>query len=475
VEYSNEITIVLSVTPYQHKFWTSPSALSFCMIETPVPYRNMRIEFTPSYSQSPAKLALPLTSKYAQGSLMRVTFEYLRSIHGRGIVLSFNFSSAVDAVLSEIPPYSVSLTVNPGNNEYAHRYSQRTYDSARTLSDVALLMAAAAVGLLLLSLLLGGKRIVVEMLIVLQVTYVSLIAVPELSPLYSALTALSAANNGFNALYSASLRPFEDTLSDSRAKGAQLYSQLLFNLNAGLLFVLLPLAVALAAFVVGRAKEFSEEGRTRLEAVYRKSLGEYAFVGLLFVGCIVGASAVMEANFGMGDTSTMGGLLSAVATGGLLLLYPIYGLLRVRSPHLFGEFADELVEGRFSLAFQTAAFFLWPAMSALVCAFNYVWFINIPLMGVCFVLYCVTVVTPIFRKQIDRFRTQLNLLTIAFAQVPYLYSNVHSGYEYGDDSDLILMAPVAIGLLLFLNFIANLSYFTYEVFKKIRLYLGRKS
>jgi hypothetical protein len=66
----------------------------------------------------------------------------------------------------------------------------------------------------LISLLIGGKRIAVEMIIVIQITYVGLITVPKLTPIFSALTALSTANNGYNILYSNAMRPFEDTLTD---------------------------------------------------------------------------------------------------------------------------------------------------------------------------------------------------------------------------------------------------------------------
>lgn len=64
----------------------------------------------------------------------------------------------------------------------------------------------------LVSFVIGGKRIIVEMITVIQFAYVSLIAVPQLSPLFSALTALSYANNGYNILYDPSLRPFEDVI-----------------------------------------------------------------------------------------------------------------------------------------------------------------------------------------------------------------------------------------------------------------------
>lgn len=72
----------------------------------------------------------------------------------------------------------------------------------------------ASLGLLLIGLVIGGKRIAVEMIVVIEVTYVGLITVPNLTPMFTALTALSTVANGYNVLYSNSMRPFEDVLSD---------------------------------------------------------------------------------------------------------------------------------------------------------------------------------------------------------------------------------------------------------------------
>jgi hypothetical protein len=107
-------------------------------------------------------------------------------------------------------------------------------------------------------LVVGGKRIIVEMLIVIQITYIGLITVPKLTPMYSALTALSTANNGYNILYNPVLRPFEDTLTGERAKGVLLYSQFLYNLNTGLLFIIIPLIAGLIALVISKVRDLSE-------------------------------------------------------------------------------------------------------------------------------------------------------------------------------------------------------------------------
>ena len=48
----------------------------------------------------------------------------------------------------------------------------------------------------------GNKRIMAEGLMVVQVVYVGIVGVPILTPLHSAITALTTANNPYNLYYS---------------------------------------------------------------------------------------------------------------------------------------------------------------------------------------------------------------------------------------------------------------------------------
>lgn len=166
------------------------------------------------------KLSPTLVSKHPQSSVIAVTFEYLQSVHGQSIALSFNFSQSSDYALTQIPVSSIALEAVPDNNHYAALYSSQTYSQQQTLSNALLFVAVAAVFVMVLTLFVGSKRISTEMLTVIQVAYASLLTAPKVSPLFSAVTSLSAANNGYNLMYSTQLRPFEDTLVGSRAKGA---------------------------------------------------------------------------------------------------------------------------------------------------------------------------------------------------------------------------------------------------------------
>jgi hypothetical protein len=100
--------------------------LSYCFVESPIPYRNMRLSLLHT-NLTTVKLASPIVNAYPAGSLLQVSFEYLGSMQGEAINLSFNFSSATDLALVEIPPFNVSVAILPHNNLAAHLYTSQTY------------------------------------------------------------------------------------------------------------------------------------------------------------------------------------------------------------------------------------------------------------------------------------------------------------------------------------------------------------
>ena len=73
-----------------------------------------------------------------------------------------------------------------------------------------------------------------------------------------------------------------------------------------------------------------------------------------------------------------------------------------------------------------------------------------------------------FRSNKDRYRTQLNLLTIALTQTPFIFNRFYSNEEYINDSDASLMIPAFVAVILLLNFVINSSYFVYLIIKKVR-------
>jgi hypothetical protein len=103
-----------------------------------------------------------------------------------------------------------------------------------------------------------------------------------------------------------------------------------------------------------------------------------------------------------------------------------------------------------------------------LCAFCKFSLINCVAAGIPFALFLIVLFKPIFKKQLDHYRTQLNLLTLTLIQIPFFYANAYPALEYSSESDLSVMMPLLLGLLLFLNFLINLCFFVYVAVKKWR-------
>ena len=93
-----------------------------------------------------------------------------------------------------------------------------------------------------------------EAIMVSQIAYAGLIDTHWLSPLHAAITSLSTAFNPINLLYSDIYRPFDDPLIPNRLRGNNLYSSFLYNLNFGLLFLILPLIFSLIFKLISLCK-----------------------------------------------------------------------------------------------------------------------------------------------------------------------------------------------------------------------------
>jgi hypothetical protein len=198
------------------------------------------------------------------------------------------------------------------------------------LSDFFLFLSFAGLCLLLLSYFTGGKRVVVEMLVVFQLAFISLASAPMVTPMLSSVATLGTCNNGYNILGALAGRPFDDPMTDQRTKGMQLYSQFLYNLNTGMLLVVLPLVIGGIALIIGAICQWKGA-----KTVGRYALGEYTFIGLLFTGCITGGGLVIQLKWGMAEMQSLLGMFSLAAALSLITLYPAYLILRVKIPQCF--------------------------------------------------------------------------------------------------------------------------------------------
>ena len=127
----------------------------------------------------------------------------------------------------------------------------------------------------------------------------------------------------------------------------------------------------------------------------------------------------------MSKSTTIGlTLMSSV-----LLAYLIYGVMRCKFSQYFGEFNDMLIkDSSFSIFSQIIYFYFGIIVSALYFQFYSFPYISLAVLVFTLLLYVLTLLKPIFRKNIDKYRTQLNLLTVAMLQIPGIYLNIETSF-----------------------------------------------
>ena len=91
--------------------------------------------------------------------------------------------------------------------------------------------------------------------------------------------------------------------------------------------MVLPLFLGFVLFLIRFCSCLSASRQEKIKSVCRMLLGEYVFAGLTLLGCVFGASTVLEIKFGLQDISEgMMGLVACAVVGLLLLLYAVFWL-----------------------------------------------------------------------------------------------------------------------------------------------------
>ena len=119
---------------------------------------------------------------------------------------------------------------------------------AKIISMVSTGISAVAAVFCVLG-LISGKMIGVEMMAVVQISFISLITLSQVNPCFAALSSLKLVN-GYNSLNQSNY--LEDPLTPTSPKGIFLYSRFTENFNFTLAIVLIPLLVALVCFILSK-------------------------------------------------------------------------------------------------------------------------------------------------------------------------------------------------------------------------------
>ena len=160
----------------------------------------------------------------AQGQII-ITCDYDSDIDGQDILISIDPANDPNgnSTLSQLARVSPSLTrinLHPDNNQPALYYSEDVYNLADSINKFT--TAVAALGLVMFFLgMIAGKMIGVEMMAVLQVSFIGLISLTDMNPCFSALFSLYLVN-GFNSV--SGHNSLEDSLTPYQPKGIKMFS-----------------------------------------------------------------------------------------------------------------------------------------------------------------------------------------------------------------------------------------------------------
>ena len=344
----NSLRVILQLSHYQESFWRDYKTLGE-YFTVDVGHKTISADLLScwSFSNSAASrllqneiksrlLANPRAGNYTEGEAISVQFEYTESLEGKTVALTLSFTKSRDPRVSTIPSETLSIKADPDNNHYVNTYLTSTYDARSYIYTGLIFICLAYFGLYLIGFFFGSMRVAAEGLMVAQVIYVGLASVPVLTPLHSALTALSSANNPYNIFWSSSFRPFDDPLLPNRLRGTEFYTHYLYNLNTSFVLVVLPLVLGFFIFFVRFCSCVEASKQQKVKKATRLFLGEYVFVGLILVGCVATASSVLELKYGLSNMENgMMGIIVYGTVGAMLLFYCFFWL---RFREKFGEF-----------------------------------------------------------------------------------------------------------------------------------------
>lgn len=152
-------------------------------------------------------------------------------------------------MLSKSPQVAAAVTILPSNGEGAYFYDEKVYSVANAVRYLSL--AVAALSLILCALgLPNSKTIGLETMAVVQISFVSLMALPTLNPSFAALTDIWFVN-GFN-IFAFDKSSLYSSEVPSQLKGVSMFGHFSQNYNITVLTIFLPLLIGLVTTIVAK-------------------------------------------------------------------------------------------------------------------------------------------------------------------------------------------------------------------------------
>lgn len=324
VDGQNKVEILLDLSPSDLSIWDNVNFMDMIQVQSPVPISGYTVTRNPD-------------------GTVNITIEYAADIQNQPIDIRIDPSKANIPALSRAAPTTTNLIVTPDDNEGAYFYDNSTYKMAGIISTLCTAISAMA-GLFFLVGLISGKMVGVEMMAVVQISFFSLVTLSQLNPCFAALSSLKLVN-GYNSLNHNHLA---DQLTPTNPKGIFLFSRFTENFNFTAAIILVPLLVALVAFILSKTALKENE---RVVRVAKKAVGEYTLMGILFGGYLIAVSFALQVMYGMKNNSDFIGKVSLAECAVLLVMMVGYFAFLLLKPEFFGEFTEEFKKDRVSSKF----------------------------------------------------------------------------------------------------------------------------
>lgn len=147
--------------------------------------------------QSPVPVSGVTVTRNPDGTVT-VNFQYAEDIQGKSINISVDPTKSNHPALMRAIPSSNLLVVDPNDNEGAYFYDNNTYKIADIVSLLCTGVSAAGLTFFVIG-LISGKMVGVEMMAVVQISFISLLSLSQMNPCFAALSSLKFVN-GYNSL-----------------------------------------------------------------------------------------------------------------------------------------------------------------------------------------------------------------------------------------------------------------------------------
>ena len=165
------------------------------------------------------------------------------------------------------------------------------------------------------------------MVAIFQITYLSIITIENLTPMYSSFSYLS-----YSCGYNVNLMKSSVNIG-SRFKLLNLTEPFMNNYNVNIVLVVLPLILSLILYLVNKFR-YNLENKT-LTKYSDLMKGEYCFNGLMFSGYTITLSAMIEVMSMMKASSSM--VYAGIALAAVFIAFMlVFGVLIHKAPQIFG-------------------------------------------------------------------------------------------------------------------------------------------